>query len=463
VYLNDYQVVVIGGGPGGYVAAIRAAQLGLKTAVIEKDTVGGLCLNWGCIPSKALLRNSEVLNLMKNSKEFGITVDNLTYDFSEAVKRSRKVVRKLTTGVGFLLKKNNVELISDFASITGSNEIKLENSNKVMTADNIIIATGSIFREFPNMPIDEKRVITSRQALELKEVPKSIAIVGGGATGIEFSYIFNAYGSKVTIIELADRIINKEDKDVSKELTKSYQNKGINILTSTQISSLDVNEKSVSVNISSNGDSSTIEVDTVMVAVGAEANIKNLGLEGVGVETDNGWIKIDEFMATNVSNIYAIGDVTGKLLQAHVASHQGIVAIEKIAGLNPEPVKNYYDMPRAIYCEPQVASIGLTEEEAKSKGYKIKTGTFPLAASGKALGLGDTEGFSKLIFDAEIGELLGAHMFGSNVSELLGEIGILKLLEGSSKEIGDLVHPHPTISEILKESALGSLGTAIHI
>lgn len=463
MYLNDYQVVVIGGGPGGYVAAIRAAQLGLKTAVIEKDTVGGLCLNWGCIPSKALLRNSEVLNLMKNSKEFGITVDNLTYDFSEAVKRSRKVVRKLTTGVGFLLKKNNVELISDFASITGSNEIKLENSNKVMTADNIIIATGSIFREFPNMPIDEKRVITSRQALELKEVPKSIAIVGGGATGIEFSYIFNAYGSKVTIIELADRIINKEDKDVSKELTKSYQNKGINILTSTQISSLDVNEKSVSVNISSNGDSSTIEVDTVMVAVGAEANIKNLGLEGVGVETDNGWIKIDEFMATNVSNIYAIGDVTGKLLQAHVASHQGIVAIEKIAGLNPEPVKNYYDMPRAIYCEPQVASIGLTEEEAKSKGYKIKTGTFPLAASGKALGLGDTEGFSKLIFDAEIGELLGAHMFGSNVSELLGEIGILKLLEGSSKEIGDLVHPHPTISEILKESALGSLGTAIHI
>ena len=461
--MNDYQVVVIGGGPGGYVAAIRAAQLGLKTAVIEKDTVGGLCLNWGCIPSKALLRNSEVLNLIKNSEEFGISVDNLTYDFSEAVKRSRKIVRKLTTGVGFLLKKNKVELISDIASITGLNEIKLENSNKVITTDNIIIATGSIFREFPNMPIDEKRVITSRQALELKEIPKSIAIVGGGATGIEFSYIFNAYGSEVTIIELADRIINKEDKDVSKELTKSYQNKGINILTNTQISSLDVNEKSVSVNISSNGDSSAIEVDTVMVAVGAEASIKNLGLEEIGVEIDNGWIKIDEYMSTNFSNIYAIGDVTGKLLQAHVASHQGVVAIEKIAGLNPEPIKNYHDMPRAIYCEPQVASIGLTEEEAKSKGYNIKIGTFPLAASGKALGLGDTEGFSKLIFDAEVGELLGAHMIGSNVSELLGEIGILKLLEGSSKEIGDLVHPHPTISEILKESALSSLGTAIHI
>ena len=461
--MSDYQVVVIGGGPGGYVAAIRAAQLGLKTAVIEKDTVGGLCLNWGCIPSKALLRNSEVLNLIKNSEEFGISVDNLTYDFSEAVKRSRKIVRKLTTGVGFLLKKNNVELISDIASITGLNEIKLENSNKVITTDNIIIATGSIFREFPNMPIDEKRVITSRQALELKEIPKSIAIVGGGATGIEFSYIFNAYGSEVTIIELADRIINKEDKDVSKELTKSYQNKGINILTNTQISSLDVNEKSVSVNISSNGDSSAIEVDTVMVAVGAEASIENLGLEEIGVEIDNGWIKIDEYMSTNFSNIYAIGDVTGKLLQAHVASHQGVVAIEKIAGLNPEPIKNYHDMPRAIYCEPQVASIGLTEEEAKSKGYNIKIGTFPLAASGKALGLGDTEGFSKLIFDAEVGELLGAHMIGSNVSELLGEIGILKLLEGSSKEIGDLVHPHPTISEILKESALSSLGTAIHI
>jgi dihydrolipoamide dehydrogenase len=461
--LNDYQVVVIGGGPGGYVAAIRAAQLGLKTAVIEKDTVGGLCLNWGCIPSKALLRNSEVLNLIKNSEKFGISVDNLTYDFSEAVKRSRKVVRKLTTGVGFLLKKNKVELISDIASITGLNEIKLENSNKVITTDNIILATGSVFKEFPNMPIDEKRVITSRQALELKEIPKRIAIVGGGATGIEFSYIFNAYGSEVTIIELADRIINKEDKDVSKELTKSYQNKGINILTNTQISSLDVSEKSVSVNISSNGDSSAIEVDTVMVAVGAEASIKNLGLEEIGIEMDNGWIKIDEYMSTNFSNIYAIGDVTGKLLQAHVASHQGVVAIEKIAGLNPEPIKNYHDMPRAIYCDPQVASIGLTEEEAKSKGYNIKIGTFPLAASGKALGLGDTEGFSKLIFDSEIGELLGAHMIGSNVSELLGEIGILKLLEGSSKEIGDLIHPHPTISEILKESALDSLGTAIHI
>ena len=461
--MNDYQVVVIGGGPGGYVAAIRAAQLGLKTAVIEKDTVGGLCLNWGCIPSKALLRNSEVLNLIKNSEEFGISVDNLTYDFSEAVKRSRKIVRKLTTGVGFLLKKNKVELISDIASITGLNEIKLENSNKVITTDNIILATGSVFKEFPNMPIDEKRVITSRQALELKEIPKRIAIVGGGATGIEFSYIFNAYGTEVTIIELADRIINKEDKDVSKELTKSYQNKGINILTNTQISSLDVSEKSVSVNISSNGDSSAIEVDTVMVAVGAEASIKNLGLDEIGIEMDNGWIKIDEYMSTNFSNIYAIGDVTGKLLQAHVASHQGVVAIEKIAGLNPEPIKNYHDMPRAIYCDPQVASIGLTEEEAKSKGYNIKIGTFPLAASGKALGLGDTEGFSKLIFDSEIGELLGAHMIGSNVSELLGEIGILKLLEGSSKEIGDLIHPHPTISEVLKESALDSLGTAIHI
>jgi dihydrolipoamide dehydrogenase len=461
--LNDYQVVVIGGGPGGYVAAIRAAQLGFKIAVIEKDTVGGLCLNWGCIPSKALLRNAEVLNLIKNSEEFGITFENLIYDFSKAVKRSRKVVRKLTTGVEFLLEKNNVELISDIASITGLNEIKLENSNKVITTDNIILATGSIFKQFPNLPIDEKLVITSRQALELKEIPKSIAIVGGGATGIEFSYIFNAYGSEVTIIELTDRIVNKEDKDISKELTKSYQNKGINILTSTHISSLYVNEKSVSVNLSSNGDSSSIEVDTVMVAVGAEANIENLGIKEIGVEIDNGWIKIDEYMSTNFSNIYAIGDVTGKLLQAHVASHQGVVAIEKIAGLNPEPIKNYYDMPRAIYSEPQVASIGLTEEEAKSKGYKIKVGTFPLSASGKALGSGDTEGFSKLIFDSEIGELLGAHMIGSNVSELLGEIGILKLLEGSSKEIGDLVHPHPTISEILKESALSSLGTAIHI
>ncbi|MFL2767875.1 MAG: dihydrolipoyl dehydrogenase [Dehalococcoidia bacterium] len=461
--MNDYQVVVIGGGPGGYVAAIRAAQLGLKTSLIEKDIVGGLCLNWGCIPSKALLRNAEVLNLIKNSKEFGIHIDNFSPDFSEAVKRSRKVVKKLTSGVGFLLKKNKVELISDTATINNSNEIKLQNSDKIITADNIILATGSNFREFPNMPVDEKRVITSRQALELNDVPKKIAIVGGGATGIEFSYIFNAYGSDVTIIELADRILNKEDLDVSKELTKLYEKKGINILPNTQINNLEVSDKSVLANLSVDGEESSMEFDILMVAVGAEANTNNLGLENVGIELDNGWIKIDEYMNTNISNIYAIGDVTGKLLQAHVASHQGVVAVEKIAGLNPEPIKNYLDMPRAIYCEPQVASIGLTEEEAKEQGYKIKTGTFPLAASGKALGLGDTEGFSKLIFDSEIGELLGAHLIGSNVSELLGEIGILKLLEGSSKEIGDLVHPHPTISEVLKESALGSLGSAIHI
>ena len=461
--MNDYQVVVIGGGPGGYVAAIRAAQLGLKTSLIEKDIVGGLCLNWGCIPSKALLRNAEVLNLIKNSKEFGIHIDNFSPDFSEAVKRSRKVVKKLTSGVGFLLKKNKVELISDTATINNSNEIKLQNSDKIITADNIILATGSNFREFPNMPVDEKRVITSRQALELNDVPKKIAIVGGGATGIEFSYIFNAYGSDVTIIELADRILNKEDSDVSKELTKLYEKKGINILSNTQINNLEVSDKSVLANLSIDGEESSMEFDILMVAVGAEANTNNLGVENVGIELDNGWIKIDEYMNTNISNIYAIGDVTGKLLQAHVASHQGVVAVEKIAGLNPEPIKNYLDMPRAIYCEPQVASIGLTEEEAKEQGYKIKTGTFPLAASGKALGLGDTEGFSKLIFDSEIGELLGAHLIGSNVSELLGEIGILKLLEGSSKEIGDLVHPHPTISEVLKESALGSLGSAIHI
>tara|TARA_B100000945_G_scaffold223890_1_gene180930 strand:+ start:10935 stop:12320 length:1386 start_codon:yes stop_codon:yes gene_type:complete len=461
--LNDYQVVVVGGGPGGYVAAIRAAQLGFKSALVEKDTVGGLCLNWGCIPSKALLRNAEVLNLIKNSNEFGIKIDTFTPDFSEAVKRSRKVVKKLTAGVGFLLKKNNVELISDAAVLANKNEIQLQNSGKTITADNIVIATGSNFREFPNMPIDEKRVITSRQALELKEIPNKIAIVGGGATGIEFGYIFNAYGSEVTIIELTDRILNKEDADVSKELTKIYEKKGIKILTGTQIEKLEVNDKSVKANIITDGKESTLEFDTLMVAVGAEANTKNIGLEDVGVELDNGWIKIDNYMNTSVNNIYAIGDVTGKLLQAHVASHQGVVAVEKIAGLNPEPINNYYDMPRAIYCEPQVASIGLTEEEAKSQGYKIKTGTFPLAASGKALGLGDTEGFSKLIFDSEIGELLGAHMVGSNVSELLGEIGILKHLEGSSKEIGDLVHPHPTMSEILKESALGSLGSAIHI
>jgi len=460
--LSDFQVTVIGGGPGGYVSAIRAAQLGLKTALIEKEAVGGLCLNWGCIPSKALLRNSEVLNLVKASDEFGIKIDNFTPDFSQAVKRSRKVVRKLTTGVSYLLKKNKVQVYEDTAELISSTEINLKNANTNITSDNIVLATGSSFMEFPSMPIDESKVITSRQALELKDVPKRVIIVGGGATGVEFSYIFNAYGSEVTIVELADRILNKEDKSISDELSKIYKKKGINIITDAQIETLDISEN-VLAHLRVKDEQMDLEVDTVLVAVGAQGNINGLGLEKIGVETIKGWINIDNFMKTNIDNIYAIGDVTGKLLQAHVASHQGVVVAEKIAGLSPEPINDYIDMPRAIYCEPQIASIGLTEEEAKAKGYKIKTGIFPLSASGKALGLGDAEGFSKLIFDEEIGELLGAHLIGANVSELLGEIGILKMLEGSSKEIGDLVHPHPTISEILKESSLGALGSAIHI
>jgi len=460
--LSDFQVTVIGGGPGGYVSAIRAAQLGLKTALIEKEAVGGLCLNWGCIPSKALLRNSEVLNLIKASDEFGIKIDNFTPDFSQAVKRSRKVVRKLTTGVSYLLKKNKVQVYEDTAELISSTEINLKNANTNITSDNIVLATGSSFMEFPSMPIDESKVITSRQALELKDVPKRVIIVGGGATGVEFSYIFNAYGSEVTIVELADRILNKEDKSISDELSKIYKKKGINIITDAQIETLDISEN-VLAHLRVKDEQMDLEVDTVLVAVGAQGNINGLGLEKIGVETIKGWINIDNFMKTNIDNIYAIGDVTGKLLQAHVASHQGMVVAEKIAGLSPEPINDYIDMPRAIYCEPQIASIGLTEEEAKAKGYKIKTGIFPLSASGKALGLGDAEGFSKLIFDEEIGELLGAHLIGANVSELLGEIGILKMLEGSSKEIGDLVHPHPTISEILKESSLGALGSAIHI
>ena len=460
--MSDFQVTVIGGGPGGYVSAIRAAQLGLKTALIEKEAVGGLCLNWGCIPSKALLRNSEVLNLIKASDEFGIKIDNFTPDFSQAVKRSRKVVRKLTTGVSYLLKKNKVQVYEDTAELISSTEINLKNANTNITSDNIVLATGSSFMEFPSMPIDKSKVITSRQALELKDVPKRVIIVGGGATGVEFSYIFNAYGSEVTIVELADRILNKEDKSISDELSKIYKKKGINIITDAQIETLDISEN-VLAHLRVKDEQMDLEVDTVLVAVGAQGNINGLGLEKIGVETIKGWINIDNFMKTNIDNIYAIGDVTGKLLQAHVASHQGVVVAEKIAGLSPEPINDYIDMPRAIYCEPQIASIGLTEEEAKAKGYKIKTGIFPLSASGKALGLGDAEGFSKLIFDEEIGELLGAHLIGANVSELLGEIGILKMLEGSSKEIGDLVHPHPTISEILKESSLGALGSAIHI
>ena len=460
--LADFDVVVLGAGPGGYVAAIRAAQLGLKTAIIEKDSVGGVCLNWGCIPSKSLLRNAEVLNLVNNAEEFGITFENLTYDFSKAISRSREVVDKLTSGVQYLLNKNQVELIEGTGKLTEPHEIEILENNRKFTSDNIIIATGARQRDIDSMPIDHHIVINSRDALSMSEIPDDITIIGGGATGEEFAHIYRSYGAKVTIVEMMDRIIPNEDSEISDSLKKSFAEREIDIKVGVTVKSIQASTGTALVTLVANGEEHLITSDKVLVAVGVQPNTDGIGLEGAGITTDKGFISIGENMETNVSSVYAIGDVTGKMLLAHVATAQAVTAVEYIAGLNPAPI-DYHLLPRAIYCEPQVASFGMTEAQARNHGIEIQIGRFPFSASGKAVALGHTEGIIKLVIDPEIGEILGAHMIGPEVTELLAELSMTKLLEGTTTELGWLVHPHPTISETLQEAALDSNGEAIHI
>ena len=460
--LADFDVVVLGAGPGGYVAAIRAAQLGLKTAIIEKDSVGGVCLNWGCIPSKSLLRNAEVLNLVNNAEEFGITFENLTYDFSKAISRSREVVDKLTSGVQYLLNKNQVELIEGTGKLIEPHEIEILENNRKFTSDNIIIATGARQRDIDSMPIDHHIVINSRDALSMSEIPDDITIIGAGATGVEFAHIYRSYGAKVTLVEMMDRIIPNEDSEISDLLRKSFAEREIDIKVGVTVKSIQASNGTALVTLVANGEEHLITSDKVLVAVGVQPNTDGIGLEGAGITTDKGFISIGENMETNVSGVYAIGDVTGKMLLAHVATAQAVTAVEYIAGLNPAPI-DYHLLPRAIYCEPQVASFGMTEAQARNHGIEIQIGRFPFSASGKAVALGHTEGIIKLVIDPEIGEILGAHMIGPEVTELLAELSMTKLLEGTTTELGWLVHPHPTISETLKEAALDSNGEAIHI
>ena len=459
--MADYDLVVLGAGPGGYVAAIRAAQLGMRAAVVEREAVGGVCLNWGCIPTKSLLRNAEVLNLIKHAEEFGISFDNLRYDFGVAIDRSRKVVDRLTSGVELLLKKNGVEQITGSGLLTGQHTVQVDTGQSLST-DNVIIATGGKERVLPTVPVDGHAIITSREALELREFPPRVVIVGGGATAAEFACLYRAYGAGVTIIELLPRLIPQEDEDVSRLLERSFRQQGIEALTSTRVTSVSVDDGRPRVWVANGGGGSVIECDKVLVAVGIQGNIDGIGLEAVGIETNGEFITIDEDMMTNVPGVYAIGDVTGKMPLAHVASAQGVTAVESIAGTDP-PKLDYTFMPRAIYCQPQVASFGLTEIQAQERGYSFKTGKFPLSASGKALALDEPEGLVKLVVDSDIGEILGAHMIGTGVSELLGELALTRVLEGTTAELGWLVHPHPTISEALKEAALATDGVAIHL
>ena len=459
--MAEYDVAVIGAGPGGYVAAIRCSQLGLKTAVIEKESLGGVCLNWGCIPSKALLKNAEILSYINRSEEFGFYFDNFRADYKVAFDRSRKVVDRNTRGVSYLLRKNNIDHIAGTATLKGNGIIEVTSFNEDIKAKHIIVATGSSPRTIPALPIDGVRVVTSKDSILSDELPKSIVIVGGGAIGVEFAYLYSMYGVDVSIVELLPNLVPNEDTEISEILERSFSKYGINVITKASVTGLVPAGETLSVVLDKEGEESTLNTEKVLVAVGIQPNTSEIGLEDVGVEMERGFIKIDRHMSTNVSGIYAIGDVTGKLPLAHVASAQAVAVAEHIAGLDIQDI-DYTYIPRATYCQPQVASFGLTEKEAVDQGYDVKIGKFNMIANGKSLAMGHTEGMVKLVVDAKYGEILGGHMIGPEVTELLGELALTKLLEGTTLELGWAVHPHPTISETLKEAALSAQGNAIH-
>ncbi len=462
-----FDLIVIGAGPGGYHSAIRASQLGLKVCLIEKDDgsgiggLGGVCLNWGCIPSKSLLKNAELLNEMKNPDEWGFSFKEFKADISKAIDRSRMVSSKLTQGIAYLIKKNNIELIMGTAKLLSST--KIEVGNEIILGNNIIIATGARPRSLPNLEIDKELIITSRQALELKTKPQSIAIIGASAIGCEFAYFFNAYGVEVSLLEIMDRLVPKEDAEVSKELERQFKKQGINAFTSSNIKNVKKNENSITLEYDSQGEPYSKDFDKVMLGVGIQPNTDGLGLKDAGIQLDdNGFIVVDEFMKTNVNGVFAIGDVTGKLPLAHVAFDQGIVASEVIAGKEVEGISNYIDMPRCTYCSPQIASIGITEEQAKEQGLNYSIGKVPFQVAGKSIAINNYNGFAKIISDKETGEVLGAHIIGAEATEMIGEIGMLKYLEGTNEELHRMTHAHPTLSEVVKEAAANTNNEAIH-
>lgn len=465
---KEYDLIVLGGGPGGYVAAIRAGQLKLKTAIIDKDNLGGVCLNWGCIPTKSLLKNAEMYdNLNNHATDFGISFSDLKFDFTKIIKRSRDISDRITKNVEMLVKKNKVERYRGFGKLTSRNTIDiLDKDGKVaetVTAKHIIIATGASPRILPNIPVDHKNIITSTEAMSLPEQPKELIIIGAGAIGIEFAYFYSVLGTKVTVIEMLDNILPMEDKEVSELLEKNFKKRGITIHTKTSVEKAEVKGKKVEVTISRNGEKSVISADKVLSAIGVSGNISGFGLEELGVEIYKNHIKVDKTTyKTNIEGIYAIGDVIGPPWLAHVASAEGIHCVEVIAGHHPVPV-DYDNIPGCTYCQPQVASIGMTEQKAREAGYELKIGKFPFMASGKAFAIGEREGFVKLIFDAKYNELLGAHIIGSEATELIAELGLARSLEATGETIIKTVHAHPTLSESIMEAAANAYGESIHI
>lgn len=454
-------------------AAIRGAQLGLKSALVEREEVGGICLNWGCIPAKALLRSAELLALFRRGAEFGISVSGLEYDYQQAFMRSRQVVERLVKGIQFLLKKNKVEVISGEGRLVGEGKVAVLKGGieaESLTVKNIILATGGRPMAIPGLEVGEEETITSRGALELQEVPRSIVIIGGGAVGVEFAYLFRTYGAEVTLVEMLPHLLPGEDEEISQLLERSFTKQGIKVLTGRRAIGVEKSGvqhgsgegRRIKIRLASQAGEEEVEADKVLVAVGVKGNVENLGLEEVGVRVEKGFIPVDEGMATNVPGIHAIGDVTGPPLLAHVASAQGVIAVESIAGKAP-PRLNYQDLPRAVYCQPQVASLGLSEAESKEQGYKIKIGRFPFRASGKAQAEGETEGLVKLVASAEEGEILGAQIIGPHATEMIAELGLARSLEATTLEVGRTVHCHPTLSEAIMEAALAADGEAIHI
>ena len=460
----NYDIIVIGSGPGGYVTAIRAAQLGFKTAIIEKENLGGICLNWGCIPTKALLKSAQVFKYINHAENFGLNKVEASFDFPNVVQRSRGVAEKMSKGVEFLMKKNKIDVIFGTAKVKPGKKVAVEKDGAVTeyTAEHIVLATGARSRELPNLPQDGKKVIGYRQALTLPKQPKSMIVVGSGAIGVEFAYFYATLGTEVTVVEFMPNIVPVEDEDVSKHLEKSFKKAKIKVMTNASVESVDTSGEGVKAQVKTEKGVVELQADILLSAVGITANIENIGLEEVGIKTEKGRVVVDEWYRTSVPGYYAIGDILPTQALAHVASAEGITCVEKIKGLDVERI-DYGNIPGCTYCTPEIASVGLTEKQAKEKGYEIKVGKFPFSASGKATANGDTDGFVKVIFDAKYGEWLGCHMIGTGVTEMIAEAVAARKLETTGHEILKTVHPHPTLSESVMEAVAAAYGEVIHI
>jgi dihydrolipoamide dehydrogenase len=461
----DFDVIVLGTGPGGYVAAIRAAQLGLKTAVVERESLGGICLNWGCIPTKALIKSANVFEYMNHAEDYGLKADNVDKDFGAVIGRSRNVANGMSNGIQFLMKKNKIEVIMGEGTLKPGKKLSVkgeDGKSKDYSAKHIIVATGARSRELPSLKQDGKKIIGYRQAMNLEKQPKRMVVVGSGAIGVEFAYFYNAMGTEVTVVEYLPNIVPVEDTDVSKQLERSFKKAGVKIKTSSEVTKVDTSGTGCKVTIKTKKGEEVIECDIVLSAVGVQANIENIGLEAVGIKTDKGRISTDGFYKTNIDGYYAIGDCVAGPALAHVASAEGIICVEKIAGHKPEPL-NYNNIPGCTYCTPEISSVGYTEQQAKDAGFDIKVGKFPFSASGKAKAAGHSDGFVKVIFDAKYGEFLGCHMIGTNVTEMIAEAVVARKLETTGMEILKAVHPHPTMSEAVMEATAAAYDEVIHL